>query len=59
MPVIIAQALAEKGALDGVVTGLSNFFSGAFDSTSELVHERPYLLILVAVGLFLLLKKRR
>jgi hypothetical protein len=56
---IIAQALAEKGALDGVVTGLSGFFSGAFSSMSELVQARPYLLIVLGVVLFLLLKKRR
>ena len=59
MPVIIAQALAEKGALDGVVTGLSSFFSGTFDSAIDLIEARPYLLILGAVVLFLLLKKRR
>ena len=59
MPIIIAQALAEKGALDGVVTGLSNFFSGTFDSARNLIEARPYLLILVAVVLFVLLKKRR
>ena len=59
MPVIIAQALAEKGALDGVASGLSNFFSGTFDSARDLIQARPYLLILVAVVLFLLLKKSR
>ena len=60
MPVIIAQALAEKGALDGVVTGITGFFTGVFSSTSELVKTRPYLAILtVAVVLFLLLKRRR
>ena len=59
MPVIIAQALAEKGALDGVVTGITGFFSGVFSSTSELIQARPYLLIVIGVVLFLLLKKRR
>ena len=55
---IIAQALVEKGALDGVATGISGFFSGLFSSVSGAVQERPYLLILVAVVLFLLLRKR-
>ena len=59
MPVIIAQALAEKGGLDGVVTGITGFFTGVFSSTSELIQARPYLLIVIAVVLFLLLKKRR
>jgi phosphotransacetylase len=59
VPVIIAQALAEKGALDGVVTGLSGFFSQVFSSMTDLIEARPYVLIVVAVVLFLLLKKRR
>jgi hypothetical protein len=59
VPLIIAQALAEKGALDGVASGISGVFDGGFAAVSDLLHERPYLLILVAVVLFLLLKKRR
>jgi len=59
VPVIIAQALAEKSALDGVVTGITGFFTGVFSSTSALIQARPYLLIVIAVVLFLLLKKRR
>jgi len=56
---IIAQALAEKAGLDSVATGISGFFSGIFSSVSTAVEERPYLLIVLAVVLFLLLKKRR
>lgn len=59
MPTIIAQALAEKGALDGVASGLSGFFSETLGSVSDIFQERPYLLIVLGVVLFLLLKKRR
>jgi hypothetical protein len=59
VPIIIAQALAEKGALDGVASGISRVFDGGFASVSNLLHERPYLLIVIGVVLFLLLKKRR
>ena len=59
MPFILAQALAEKGALDGVASGISRVFDGGFTSVVDLLNERPYLLILIGVVLFLLLKKRR
>ena len=52
---IFAQALAEKGALDGVASGISNFF---VDITNT-VQANPYWLILLAVVLFLLLKPKR
>ena len=56
---IIAQAMPQRDALKGVATGLSGFFSGVVSSATYAVQERPYLLIIVAVVLFLLLKKRR
>ena len=55
MRVILAQALIEKGALDGVAAGIANFFY----QTTATVQERPYLLIVLAVVLFLLLKPKR
>ena len=59
MPIVIAQALAEKGALDGVASGISIAFDSGFSAVSDLIHERPYLLLVVGVVLFFLLKKRR
>ena len=56
---IIAQARPQGEALEGVATGISGFFSNLFSSVSAAVEERPYLLIVLAVVLFLLLKKRR
>ena len=52
---IVAQALVEKGALDGVAAGISGFF---YEVTST-VQAKPYLLIVVAVVFFLLLKPKR
>ena len=52
---IFAQALAEKGALDGVASGITNFF---YD-ISNTVQANPYWLIGLGVVFFLLLKKRR
>jgi len=53
--VVIAQALAEKGLLDGAISGASNFLTSAVD----VFQARPYLLIVVAVVLFFLLKPKR
>jgi hypothetical protein len=53
--IIVAQALAEKGALDGLVTGMSYAFSRVGDT----LMDYPWALIAIAVVLFLLLKKRR
>jgi hypothetical protein len=53
--ITLAQALIEKGALDGVAAGIASFFY----QTTATVQERPYLLIVVAVVLFLLLKPKR
>ena len=55
MNVTIAQALIEKGALDGVAAGIASFFY----QTTATVQEKPYLLIILAIVLFLLLKPKR
>ena len=55
MQVIIAQALAEKGALDGVAAGIGAFFYQITDT----VEANPYWLIVLGVVLFLLLKPKR
>jgi hypothetical protein len=53
--ITLAQALVEKGALDGVAAGIASFFN----QTTATVQEKPYLLIILAVVLFLLLKPKR
>lgn len=55
VPFVIAQALLEKAALDAAVSGVSNFLT----SVEGAVVDRPYLLVVLAVLLVLLLKKRR
>ncbi len=52
---VVGQALAEKALLDSAVAGVSGFFTNIFD----VIQDKPYFLILVAIVLFLLLKKRR
>ena len=52
---ILAQALAEKGALDGAITGVS----AALSNLGGIVENRPWLLIVLAVVLFFLLKRKR
>jgi hypothetical protein len=54
-PFVVAQALAEKGLLDGAITGVS----GLFTNITDTVRDKPYLLIVLAIVLALLLKKRR
>jgi len=55
IPSVLAQALVEKGLLDGAISGASTFFSNAGD----IVQTKPYLLVIPAVVLFLLLKPKR
>ena len=55
LPFVAAQALAEKGLLDGAIAGVSGFFTNITDT----VQDKPYLLIVLAIVLALLLKKRR
>jgi hypothetical protein len=52
---VIAQAMVEKGMLDGAVAGIHN----ALATVGHAIEAKPYLLIVLAVVLFLLLKKRR
>jgi hypothetical protein len=54
-PFIVAQALVERGMLDGAITGVSGFFT----NLTYTVEDKPYLLIIAAIVLALLLKKRR
>jgi hypothetical protein len=55
LPSVFAQALLEKGMLDGAVTGVSGFFN----DLTYTVQDKPYLLIIAAIVLALLLKRRR
>jgi hypothetical protein len=55
VPFVVAQALAEKGLLDGAIAGVSGFFT----NITGTIQDKPYLLIVVAIILALLLKKRR
>ena len=52
---MLAQALIEKGMLDGAIAGVSTFLL----NVGEMVQARPYLLIVVAVVIVLLLRRRR
>jgi hypothetical protein len=52
---MIAQALVEKGLLDGASLSLTNLFTQAGD----LIRARPYLLLALVIVLFLLLRRPR
>ena len=52
---IVAQALLEKGLLDRVFTGISE----AFIDVGRFIQSRPYLLIVLGVVLYFLLRRRR
>jgi hypothetical protein len=52
---MLAQALLEKGMLDGLILQFANVATGV----SVAFQERPWLWIVVAVGVILLLRKGR
>ena len=50
-----AQAVLEKGMLDGMSLGISNFFT----QVSDVVQANPYVVIVIAVVVLFLLRRRR
>lgn len=55
MPFVVAQAILEKVALEGLISGALDRFQGvAFE-----VRERPWLWVVFAVVLMLLIRRRR
>jgi len=52
---MFAQALIEKGALDGVIAGVMT----SLGNLGQTVQNRPWLWLVLAVGLMLLVRRGR
>jgi len=54
-PAILAQAVLEHGMLDSALTDVSNAITGA----GSFIQTRPWVWVVLAVVLFLLVRRRR
>ena len=55
MVMMIAQAILEKGVLDGAATGLSSIV----DNAASVFQARPWILVVIAIAVGLFIFRRR